>query len=303
MKFQIWKTENLVSRKISGRMEKDLGFHWFNRLKEKEFPFEEMREIFRYAESRGIPVFATPHDEEGLDFLVRELNPGVIKVGSGEAHNDAFLRKVGRAGRPVIISFGLQTDEEILRAVAELHDAGAPEVVALHCVSLYPTPYDKADLPRIDALRRLLNIPVGISDHSPGWHIPLAAVSKGACLVEKHLTFDRRDPRSLDNPGALLPGEFMDMVLQIRNIEEALLGLSHEERVVSLKNAREWLGQCLVAARDLTPGTVLTQEMIAFKRPAKNGLPPEALKNLLGRKISKSVERDEQIREEHLAPG
>jgi N,N'-diacetyllegionaminate synthase len=300
IKFQAWKTEELVSRAVADRLQPELKFNWFQRLKEKEFTFAQIADLFHYARERGIDVFATPHDEVALEFLDSELHQEVFKIGSGEAHNERFLRAVGSARKPVIISFGFQTDSEISRAIETLDRAGAPEIVALHCVSLYPTPYEYGQLRRIEHLRKLLGIPIGISDHSVGWHVLLAAVSLGACVIEKHLTFDQNDPRSLDNPGALLPEEFKTLVRQVRDVEKALCVVPESERERVMQKPRTWLGQCLVANQEISLGTVLTEEMIAFKRPSLHGLPPSALPLVLGKRIKKLVKKDEQILLENL---
>lgn len=295
IKFQAWKTEELVSQKVAIRLQAELKFNWFERLKEKEFSFKEIVALFLYAREKRMPIFATPHDEKALEFLATELNPEIFKVGSGVAHNYPFLRAVGRQKKPVIISFGFQNDREILQAVETLYHSGTPEIIALHCVSLYPTPYEYAQLKRIEHLQELLKIPIGLSDHSVGWHMPLAAVAKGACIVEKHLTFDKNDPRSLDNPGALLPEEFKLFVQQARDVEKGLKFIPANEREKVLKKARDWLGQCLVAKENIPTGIPITEEMISFKRPGLNGLPPSALPKIIGKKVKKPIDRDEQI--------
>lgn len=295
IKFQAWKTEELVSRKTSDRLKKELKFNWFERLREKEYSFDDLETLFEYARQKGLQVFATPHDLIALEFLDKKLNQEVFKIGSGEAHNYEFLKAVGNCKKPVLISFGFQTDEEILHAVDVLSNAGAPEIIALHCVSLYPTPYEHAQLRRIEHLRKLLGIPIGLSDHSIGWHIPLASIPFGVCVIEKHLTFDKTDPRSLDNPGALLPDEFKLFVGQVRHIEKGLRHVSENERLGALEKARQSLGQSLVAAQDIQAGTTITAGMVAFKRPGLNGLPPSAISQIIGRKVTHLIEKDEQI--------
>lgn len=295
VKFQVTITENLISKKVSHRLKDELGYNWFERVKEKELSFDHTRELARYVKKKGFPFFATAHDEEALDFLDRELKQSFFKIGSGESHNNEFLKNVAKRGKPIIISFGLQSDKEIIKAIKVLRKSGAKDIIALHCTTLYPTPYHNIDLTRIKHLEKLLQIPVGISDHSVGWHVPLAAVARGACLVEKHLTFDRDDPRSLDNAGALYPEEFKLMVKQIRDVERALQPVPEKERIHFLKIGRDWAGQSLVATRDLPVGTTLTREMIVFKRPAKGGLGPEMLDKVLGKKIKKEIPEDEQV--------
>ena len=221
IKFQVWRTEDMISKKAAKALEKELGYDWFERMKYKEFTSEELKEIKRYCGERGITFFATPHDEWSLNFLINELGVPFIKIGSGESSNYDFLAKVAQTNKPIFISFGMQTDEEIVRAIKTLQESGAGEIIVFHCVSIYPTPPQMVDLRKIKHLQELLKIPIGISDHSAGWHIPLAAVAMGVSVIEKHLTFDKDDPRSLDNPGALLPEEFKYLVGQIRDIETA----------------------------------------------------------------------------------
>lgn len=254
-----------------------------------------MRALAAYVRTGGFPFFATAHDEEALDFLDNELNQPFFKIGSGEAHNYEFLRDVARRGKPVIISFGLQSDMEIVRAIDTLREAGATEIIALHCTTEYPTPYEHIDLSRMQHLKRLLQVPVGISDHSAGWHVVLAAVGLGACVVEKHLTFGKNDPRSLDNAGALLPEEFRHMVSQIRDVEKARCPIPEALRLESLRTSRDWAGQSIVAARDLFEGEKLSRALFRFKRPSRGGLPAGAVESILGKKIKRHIPADEQI--------
>jgi N,N'-diacetyllegionaminate synthase len=292
VKFQAWRTESLVSRPVAARLTQELGNDWYKRMKSRELPFAEFARLRRSAEERGLVFFATPHDQPSLDFLADELDVPCLKVGSGEASNWRFLRMVGAKRKPVFISFGLQSDEEAHRAVDILDEAGAGEIVAFHTVSLYPTPYAAADLRRLSRLRELLGVPVGISDHTAGWHVPLAAVALGAQAIEKHLTFDKSDPRSLDNAGALEPDEFRAMVSQVRDLESALAPGSSEGRAASA----DWALQAVVAARRLEPGHVLQEADVAYKRPLHGGVAASDVDRLLGRELTHAVEPDEQIR-------
>lgn len=301
IKFQAWKTENLVSKKVSQTLEKELGYNWFDRLKYKEFQFDQLRDLRDYCVSKNIIFFATPHDEDALNFLADELNVPVLKVGSGESSNYEFLERVGAKKLPVIISFGMQSDSEASRAVETLRVAGAKEIAALHCVSIYPTPANMVDLLRIERLKKHLQIQVGISDHSIGWHIPLAAATLGASIIEKHLTFNKTDPRSLDNPGALLPKEFKEMVSQVREIEQAKIQVPEEIRETSLESSKAWAIQSIVARMDIDAGTVLTRDMVAFKRPGKGGIPPSHVQMVIGKRTKVCIGIDEQILPDQLA--
>ena len=301
VKFQSFDTASLVSRIAAKEHEPELGHDWFERMDERRLSEDDLRELQRYSAERGITFFATPHDEPSLRFLVEELDVPMLKVGSGEAANWDFLRAIGATARPVVIAFGLQTDDEARRAVATLRDAGATEVTALHCVSVYPTPPELASLPRIERLRELLGVPVGISDHSVGTHVALAAVARGATTVEKHLTFDKADPRSLDNPGALEPDEFVEFVRAIRELEQALADVPAEVFALAVADSRAWAEQAVVAARDLPKGHLLDRPDVAFKRPALGGVPATNVESVLGRRLKRALEADEQIREPDLA--
>jgi N-acetylneuraminate synthase/N,N'-diacetyllegionaminate synthase len=259
----------------------------------RELSFDELRDLRRDAHERGLIFFATPHDDASLSFLADDLDVPCLKIGSGESNNWHFLRRVGATKKPILIAFGLQDASEARRAVDVLQEAGAPEVVAFHTVSVYPTPYELANLRRIAELRELLDVPIGLSDHTIGWHVPLAAVALGAQAVEKHLTFDRSDPRSLDNPGALEPEGFAHMVAQIRDLEQSLA--TPPEASTVFEASRDWALQAVVAAHDLQEGDVLGVEHVAFKRPARGGVLAAEVDTLLGKRLVRRVEADEQI--------
>jgi N,N'-diacetyllegionaminate synthase len=295
VKFQLWRTEELVSRVAAARLQSSLGYDWFDRLKSKELPLEAFAGLKAYAEDLGIAFTATPHDSPSLDVLDRDLDVPFLKIGSGEAHNLPFLRAVASRGKPVVISFGFQSDAEVQTAVAALEAGGAPVIVPLHCVTAYPTPFGLADLTRIARLRKLTGRPVGYSDHTVGRHALLGAVALGACLVEKHLTFDKADPRSLDNPGALLPDEFVDLVRDVQELWQALSQPGGAARTATAEQARAWAGQSIVAARALPAGAVLERDMLRLKRPAAGGLGPEQVDAVVGRRLGRAVAVDEQI--------
>jgi N,N'-diacetyllegionaminate synthase len=296
VKFQTWRTPELVSRPAARAAARDLGHDWFQRMAERELPPGALEELQAHALEQGIRFFATAHDVPSLRHLVDDLGVPLLKVGSGEASNWSFLREVGRARKPVLISFGLQTDNEARRAVEILREAGAPEVTALHAVSVYPTPAPLADLGRMLRLRELLGAPVGLSDHTVGAHVALAAVGLGARVLEKHLTLDRDDSRSLDNAGALEPGEWIDFVRQVRELESALSPPPAEELASALAASRDWALPALVAARDLAAGTVLGREDLVAKRPLRGGVAASELDRVVGRTLRRPLRADEQLR-------
>ena len=289
VKFQAWRTSELVSRST------ELGQRWHERMAGRELPPEVFGELKAHAAERGVTFFATAHDAPSVEFLVG-LDVPLLKIGSGEASNWEFLRVAGAAGRPVQIAFGLQSDDEARRAVDVLREAGAPEVTALHTVTIYPTPARLAGLERMTRLAGLLDVPVGYSDHTVGRHVALAAVALGAQALEKHLTFDKSDDRSLDNAGALEPAEWVDFVREVRELEPALREPAREELEEARASFRDWALQALVAARDLKAGTELAPDDLAAKRPLGDGVPASELERVVGRRLRRAVAADEQIR-------
>jgi N,N'-diacetyllegionaminate synthase len=294
VKFQAWRTSELVSRST------ELGRRWHERMAGRELPPESFAELQAHANERGLAFFATAHDAWAVDFLVG-LDVSLLKVGSGEASNWEFLRVMGAAARPVLIAFGLQSDEEAQRAVEVLLEAGAPDVTALHTVTIYPTPAHLAGLERMTRLAALLDVPVGYSDHTVGRHVSLAAVALGAQALEKHLAFDKTDDRSLDNAGALEPAEWIDFVREIRELESALGEPAGEELDEARAGFRDWALQAVVAARDLEAGAELAHEDLSAKRPLGDGVPASDLESVVGRRLRRAVAADEQIRLADLA--
>lgn len=286
IKFQAQTTEALVSKKVDP--------YWYRRLKYKELSYDALRELRDYCIIRNIDFFVTAHTEPDLEFLDRELNVPFFKIGSGESINDDMLKNVGSRGKPVILSLGLHlTEEEITHSIRVLEEAGNKDIIILHCNTVYPTPVPFSDLRLIERWRQRFPYPIGYSDHTIGWHIPLAAIALGACVLEKHLSFDKTDKRSLDCPGSCDPEDLKQCVAQIREVEQALAPPPPEKRDAILK-ARQWAAQSAVAVRDLPAGTVLTKEIIAFKRPGTGVLQADAL-ILMGKKTIKFIMEDEQI--------
>ena len=217
--------------------------YWRDRLAYKELTEEQMLELRDYCVDKNIEFFVTPHDEKSLIFLNEVLGIPFLKVGSGESMDFDFLKKVGSCKKPVIISFGLHlTNKEIVKSVKALEDGGTKEIILLHCNTVYPTSPEMVDLGLINQLKNLFDYPVGYSDHTVGWHIPLAAVVLGACLIEKHISFDKTDERSLDCVVSCEPKELKSMVKQIRDIEKAIKQPSLD-KAKEIKKAREWVSK------------------------------------------------------------
>ena len=286
VKFQTQTTEELVSKKVDPA--------WYERLKYKELPHHEITQLWEYAKSQDIECFFTAHTDVDLDFLDQKLNMPFFKIGSGESVNEEFLRNVGSRRKPVIMSTGLHaTLDEILKSIKILNDAGTSDVIVLHCSTVYPTPPPINHLMMIKNLTQATACPVGYSDHTLGWHFPIAAVALGAVMIEKHLSFDKTDERSLDSAVSCEPDELKIMISQIREIEQSFKDPG-AKRTAEILAARDWARQSIVAKCDIKRGEQITAEMLALKRPGK-GLGADKIPTLVGKTAKRDIDFDELV--------
>lgn len=257
----------------------------------------DFRRLKEHAEARGLVFLSSPFDEASAALLAG-LGVAAFKLGSGELTNDPLLASVARAGRPMLLSTGMATLEECEHAAATVRGAGAPPVCWLHCVSSYPAPAEASNLRAMHSLRAALGGPVGLSDHTMGWEVTLAAVAMGARVIEKHFTLSRALPGP-DHAASLEPGEFAQMMRQVRTVEAALgdgVKRPAECELDTMRAARK----SLVAAADLEAGTVLTAASLAAKRPG-TGLPPTLRGEIIGRTLRRRIAADEPISMDDLA--
>lgn len=293
VKFQTFKAERLATLaapkaayQVESSPSRESQLEMLRRLELSE---KDHRELIAYCREKEILFLATPFEEESADFL-ESLNLPAFKIPSGELTNLPFLAHVARKGRPMIVSTGMATLEEVERGVRTIRENGAPELILLHCVSNYPADPAEVNLRALATLWEAFQVPVGYSDHTPGIEIALAAAALGAVLIEKHFTLDRTLPGP-DHRASLEPAELMDMVQGIRRIESAL---GHGEKVPAPAEAAisAVARKSLVAARDLPAGTVLARSDVAIKRPG-TGIPPADLQRVLGKKIHRNLACDE----------
>ena len=282
VKFQTWITELLVSpeAELADYQRANTGGDQsqFAMLKALELSQDAFREIQAHCQRRGILFLSTPDEEQSADFL-DSLGVPLLKVGSGELDNHRFLRHLAAKGRPIVLSTGMSELGEVEAAVAALGDA---PFALLHCVSDYPAAAADCNLRVMQTLAARFGCPVGFSDHTMGLHIAVAAVARGACIVEKHLTLDRGMPGP-DHRCSLPPAEFRAMVAAIREAESAL-GDGVKRPTKSEQATREVVRKKLIAARDLSAGEILREADIDLRRSA-GGLPAHALDRVIGRRL------------------
>ena len=247
-------------------------------------PWEWHDELQRVAHECGLVFFSTPFDNTAVDFL-ENMNVPCHKVASFELVDLPLLKKVGSTGKPVILSTGMASKEEIQEAVDTLKTAGCGELILLKCTSSYPADPAEANLRTILDLADTFGCPSGISDHTLGIAVSVASVALGACLIEKHFTLSR-DDGGPDSAFSLEPAEFKQLVEEVRIVEQSLGticygGTESEEKSKAHRRS-------LFAVKDIKKGEAFTVENVRSIRPA-DGLMPRELPNVLGKTAAQDL--------------
>jgi len=262
------------------------GRRLYDLYDEAHTPWEWHSPLFERAAEVGIPIFSTPFDPTAVEFL-EEMDVPAHKIGSFELVDIPLIRRVSKTGKPLIMSTGMATLSEIEEAYQTALDAGLREVALMKTNSAYPSPVEESHLRTIGHLGETFEAPVGLSDHTLGAAVPVAAVAAGAQLVEKHLCVSR----SIDTPDsdfASEPREFEAMVSGIRDAEEAMGTICYgptPTQEASIENRRS-----LFVVRNMEAGERLSKENLRSIRPG-HGLHPRYLDRLLGARIRRDVRR------------
>ena len=266
-------------------------------LRRLELSPEAHQELVAYCRDRGILFLSTPFEQESAD-LLEQLGVPAFKIASGELTNTPLLVHIAAKGRPMIVSTGMATLDEVDQAVETIQETGNDQIVVLHCVSRYPAAADEANVRAILTMADALELPIGYSDHTIGLEVPLAAVALGACVIEKHLTLDRSLPGP-DHRASQTPEEFGVLVRAIRTVERAL-GHGRKEPSPAERETAAVARKSLVAARKIPAGAKLSAEMIAIMRPG-TGLPPSMADEILGRSVRQEIPQGAVLTWEMLA--
>lgn len=264
----------------------DLGPQYtMNLLAKYSLSVEDMYRVFDHCAERDVDVLCTPWDVPSADALARYGIPA-YKIASADLTNHDLLGHVADLGAPMIVSTGMSTEQEITAAVQVLRGHGAPFAL-LQTQSTYPAPFKDVNLRYMDRLAELGDCLVGYSGHERGWHVPLAAVARGASIIEKHVTVDRTLEGN-DHKVSLLSDELAEMVRRIREVEESLGSDRPRELSTGELMNRVNLAKSLVATRDLRPGDVVTAADVDVKSPGR-GLQPDRREALLGVTLHRDV--------------
>jgi len=299
VKFQAFKAERIVTKyaekAVYQKETTDPQKSQYNMLKKLELSDAEMKELHSYAGKRNITFLSSAFDKESVDLLDR-LDVPAFKVASGEITDLPLLRYMAKKKRPIILSSGLSTLEEIREALDIFSAEGITNIVLLHCITSYPAKAEEANLRMMDVLKKF-GFPVGFSDHTLGVVVPLAAVAMGAVLIEKHFTLDKKLPGP-DHRASLEPKEFEKMVEGIRIVERAL-GSGVRRLTAEEENIKNVARRSIVAKVLIRKGAVIREDMLDFKRPG-TGLEPKYVHKIIGKKANKDIEADELITLEKL---
>lgn len=295
VKFQTGDAKKIITRnapkaeyqkETTGNSESQLEM-----VKKISLPLELFAVLKEYCDKKNIEFLSTPFDLESIDFL-NEIDMKRWKIPSGEVNNLPYLLKIAKTKKPVIMSTGMCYIEEIESAVKILKENGIEDLSLLHCTTEYPAPINEVNLKAMDTMRERFNLEVGYSDHTQGIEIPIAAVARGAGIIEKHFTISR-DMEGPDHRASIEPDELKAMVSAIRNVEVAI-GDGEKKVTLSEQKNRITARKSIVAKTNIKKGDVFSEANITTKRPAM-GISPMRWYEVIGLIAERDYEEDEFI--------
>jgi N-acetylneuraminate synthase len=320
VKFQTFKADEIVSKQAKKaeyqvKNTQTTESQW-NMLKKLELSENDHLDLISFCKEINIEFMSSPFDLNSVE-LLKKLNVKRIKIPSGEITNAPLLLKAAQTGLPLIVSTGIANIGEIETALGViafgyLNNREDPskksfelayssekgqkllrdKVILLHCTTEYPAPFEEVNLRAMDTLKNAFGLQVGYSDHTEGIAIPIAAVARGAVVIEKHFTLDKKLPGP-DHKASIEPKELKKMVTSIREIEKALGNFLKTPSLSEIKN-KEVVRKSLFANRDIDSEEKFSEENIALKRPG-DGIQPMFYWDLLGKKAGKSYKKDDQL--------
>ncbi len=296
VKFQAFVAEEEISRfaEKAEYQKATTGSHegQLEMARKLELTHGQLRELRQYCREAGMPFLCSVFDDLSLRFLVRDLRLKTLKIPSSEVTNHPFLAEISRLGLGMILSTGASTQDEVAAAMQAIRAAGKPEIVLLHCVSNYPADIDQVNLGAMRTLAEAFQVPVGFSDHTEGFEMPIIATAMGAVAIEKHFTLDK----NMDGPdhrASINPEELVRMVRGMTMAFRARGTGRKEVAACELAN-RPLIRKSIVSRGHLRAGHVLTAADLGYKRPYVELHPFENGK-VIGRRLKRDLAPDEPI--------
>ena len=297
IKFQTFEANTITTKKNYIEMDETGKISQYDLFKKLEIPKETQKKIVQYAIDKGITIFSAPSHLNDLEFL-KELNLPVYKIGSDLACHIPLLQEVAKLQKPIILSTGMCTLDEIHESVDAIKSMGNDQIVLLHCVSNYPAKIEDSNLNTISTMKKEFNLPVGYSDHSVGTLIPVIAATMGANMIEKHF----RDPDNTPSPDdihSLTKNEFSELIQSIRQMEKSTGTGIKQPTESELKNMST-NRVSVIAISDIQKGTIITKEHLDIRRPS-TGIAPKYFDYIIGKKAARNILQDQPIKFEDFS--
>jgi len=293
VKFQthIFEAESLPDAPNPPYFSDETRQEYFDRV---GFNQETWQKLKTYAEKQcKVDFLSSPFSLEAVD-LLESIGVNAYKIASGEVTNLPLLIKIAGTGKSVLLSSGMSSWSELDEAIETLINFGCRDLVILQCTSEYPCPPEEAGLNVLLELKKRYDLPVGLSDHTIGSAVPIAAVAIGASVIEKHFTLSKQ-MYGPDAKFSMTPPEFKMMVQSIRDVEAALaMKIDKDQKATSLRTMKDTFQKSVVAKSEIAAGTIIEEHHLAFKKPG-NGIPANRFQDLIGRKAIKKIQKNKMI--------
>lgn len=271
------------------------GYKLYDLYKEAETPFEWHAEIFEHAKNANITIFSSPFDETAVD-LLESLNAPAYKIASFELTDLPLIKYVAKTKKPLLMSTGMASEDEINEAVTVAREAGCSEILLFHCISSYPAPIEQANLYQMLNLKKKFNVSIGLSDHTIGNTAAITATALGASAIEKHFTLNRKE-KGPDSEFSIEPSELQELILHVNEAWQSLGEATFNRPVAEKDNTL--LRRSLYFVNSLKSGQIITNDDIRRIRPG-NGLAPKRYDEIIGKRVARDICRGDPVTEDCL---
>lgn len=300
IKFQTFKANDIVSKKAPKADYQlkvtDAKESQYDMLKKLELDFDKYQTIVKYCDDVGIDFLSTPYNPSDVDFL-ETFEVSAYKIASGQLTEIPFLEYVAKKNKPIILSTGMGSLAEVYEAVKAIRESGNNDIIVMQCTTNYPSDIEDANINTLVTMKDSLQTLTGYSDHVPNNYACYAAVALGAKVIEKHFTLDR-EMNGPDHLSSLDIDGFEELIKGIRNVEKSL-GDGFKRPTLKEQKNIYGMRRSLVALEDMEVGDIISLKNIGFKRPL-NGLPVSELKEIVGKRISKKIKRDDPFTKDSI---